>query len=182
MTMHYDRVRRARPLLGTLVEISLAGCGETVLHEAADAAFDEISRVHDLMSVHSRHSDVYRVNNAPIGDSVAVDARTWQVLDIAARIADASDGVFDITVGAAMMARGDLPRMMNKTPDDDATWRDVELLAENRVRLLRALAIDLGGIAKGYAVDNAVRIVREIGVPAGCVNAGGDLRDRKSVV
>lgn len=176
MTMHYDRVRRARPVLGTLVDISLAGRDERELHEAADAAFDEISRVHDLMSVHSRQSDVYRLNNAPVGHPVAVDARTWRVLETAELIANASNGVFDITIGAAMMARGDLPRMLNRMPDADATWRDIELLPDFRVRLRRALAIDLGGVAKGYAVDSAVRIVRERGVPAGCVNAGGDLR------
>ena len=174
--MYCDRVRRARPLLGTLVEISLAGRAERDLHTAADAAFDEISRIHELMSVHSAKSDLYRVNNAPVGTEVPVHTLTWRVLDLAAKISRASSGVFDVTVGAAMMARGDLPLMVNTLPDGTATYRDIELLPGHRVRLRRALAIDLGGIAKGYAVDNAVRILREHGVPAGCVNAGGDLR------
>jgi thiamine biosynthesis lipoprotein len=176
MTKCYDRVRRARPLLGTLVEITLAGQAERKLHEAADAAFAEVERIHELMSVHSIESDLYRVNNAPVGSSVSLDERTWRVLDLAADISDASNGVFDITVGAAMMARGDLPRMVHKMPDGHATHRDIELLTGYCVRLRRALAIDLGGIAKGYAVDSAVRVLHEHGVPTGCVNAGGDLR------
>jgi thiamine biosynthesis lipoprotein len=158
------------------VEISLAGQAERELHEAANAAFAEIARIHELMSVHSMESDLYRVNNAPVGRAVLVDERTWQVLDLAAEISHASNGVFDVTVGAAMMARGDLPRMVNNLPGGNATYRNIELLSEFRVRLQCAMAIDLGGIAKGYAVDSAVRVLREGGVPEGCVNAGGDLR------
>ncbi len=176
MIMYCDRVRRARPLLGTLVEISLAGRGECELHAAANDAFGKIARIHELMSVHSANSDLYRVNNAPTGDKVPVHALTWRVLELAADISRASNGVFDVTVGAAMMLRGDLPRMAKPVPDEHASFRDIELLPGNYVRLRRALAIDLGGIAKGYAVDQAVRILREHGVPAGCVNAGGDLR------
>jgi thiamine biosynthesis lipoprotein len=56
------------------------------------------------------------------------------------------------------------------------TWRDVELLPDNRVRFHRPLAVDLGGIAKGYAVDCAIAALRECNVPSGLVNAGGDLR------
>jgi FAD:protein FMN transferase len=57
-----------------------------------------------------------------------------------------------------------------------ATWRDLELLAGNRVCWHRAGRIDLGGIAKGYAVDMAIEVLRSYEVPSGLVNAGGDLR------
>jgi len=174
--MYCDRVKRARPLLGTLVEISLAGTGQEDLHAAASAAFAEIARIHDLMSAHSRHSDVFRVNNATAGSVVPVDQRTWRVLELAADISSASDGRFDVTVGAAMLARGEMPALMARLPDKDATFRDIELLPDYRVRPRRALAIDLGGIAKGYAVDVAVGVLLRSGVPTGYVNAGGDLR------
>ena len=75
-----------------------------------------------------------------------------------------------------MMARGDIPWMLNQQPDAQASYRDIELLPDHCVRTQRALAIDVGGIAKGYAVDRAVRVLGELGVPTGCVNAGGDLR------
>lgn len=173
--MYCDRVRRARPLLGTLVEISLAGTGQEDLHEAANAAFSEIARIHELMSAHSMHSDVFRVNNSPIGSVVPVDETTWRVLELAADISSASNGVFDVTIGAEMLARGELPVLINRSPDSSATFRDLELLPDFCVRTHRALAIDLGGIAKGYAVDAAVAVLRRNGVPGGCVNAGGDL-------
>lgn len=162
--------------MGTLVEISLAGTGEDDLHEAAGRAFAQIACIHEAMSAHSIHSDVFRINNTRAGSIVAVAESTWRVLELAIDIADASNGVFDVTIGAAMRARGELPALTDHLPDPGATFRDIELLPDHRVRLRRALAIDLGGIAKGYAVDAAIDILKHDGVPAGCVNAGGDLR------
>jgi thiamine biosynthesis lipoprotein len=171
-----DRARRARPLLGTLVEISLRGRGDEDLHESADRAFAQIERIHQSMSAHSTDSDVFRINSAPAGSVIPVAESTWRVLELAMDISDASDGVFDVTVGAAMRARGQLPALTERLPDAGATFRDIELLSDHCVRVHRALAIDLGGIAKGYAVDAAVDVLLRNGVSAGCVNAGGDLR------
>jgi thiamine biosynthesis lipoprotein len=159
-----------------LVEISLSGDGREDLHEAANAAFAEIARIHDLMSAHTRDSDVFHINNAPAQSVISVDERTWRVLELATEISQASDGVFDVSVGAAMMARGTLPALASRGYDAHATYRDIELLPDCRVRLHRTLAVDLGGIAKGNAVDAAVEILKRKGVAAGCVNAGGDLR------
>ena len=69
-----------------------------------------------------------------------------------------------------------LQALTDRSPDPGATFRDIELLPGNRVRLHRTLAIDLGGIAKGYAVDVAIDVLKRNGVLAACVNAGGDLR------
>ncbi len=176
MTMPCERVRRARPLLGTIVEISLTGSDASALHESANAAFDMIARIHELMSFHLAASDVSRLNNSEPGQNVRIDPHSWQVIRLANEISRASDGVFDIAVGGAMTARGDLPNMLCRTSDEGASYSDIELLAGSHVRLRRSLVIDVGGIAKGYAVDCAVSVLRERGVASGCVNAGGDLR------
>ena len=174
--MRCERVRRARPLLGTLVEISLSGNDANALHGAANAAFEEIASVHELMSFHSPDSDVSRLNNSAVGSAVQIDPRTWRVIQVANSISWASGGAFDIAVGGEMMARGDLPALPCPPADRDACYRDIELLADCRVRMRRPLAIDVGGIAKGYAVDCAVKVLQEMSVGSGCVNAGGDLR------
>src|SRR5207237_9076434 len=57
-----------------------------------------------------------------------------------------------------------------------AAWADGALLSRSRVRLARAVRFDLGGIAKGFAVDRAVQILRRARLAFGLVNAGGDLR------
>ena len=162
--------------MGTLVEISVAGSAQAYLHDAASRAFAVIGRIHELMSAHSTGSDVFRINNAPVRRVVTVDESTWRVLELATDISSASDGVFDVTIGGAMQSCGALPALTDRAPDPCATFRDIELLPGNRVRAHRALAIDLGGIAKGFAVDAAVEILECSGAFAGCVNAGGDLR------
>ncbi len=174
--MWCERIRRARPLLGTLVEISLAGRSKDELHDAAGAAFAGIAQLHELMSLQSAQSELSCLNNTPVGTAVRISRHTWSVLALAGEVSRLSDGAFDVTVGATMMARDGVPGVQQKQTDPLATYRDIELLDGSRVRFRRALAVDVGGIAKGYAVDHAVRILRDRGVPAGCVNAGGDLR------
>ncbi len=174
--MSCERISRARPLLGTLVEISLAGRGEQDLHHAAAEAFAGVAHIHELMSLQSARSELSSLNSTPVGTAVRISRHTWKVLALAGEVSRLSDGAFDVTVGAAMMARDGASGMRDRRTDALATYRDIELLDGSRVRFRRALAVDVGGIAKGYAVDHAVRILRHLGVPAGCVNAGGDLR------
>jgi thiamine biosynthesis lipoprotein len=176
MTAHCAKIKRARPLLGTLVEIEIDGTHESILHRVAADAFDAVERVHRLMSFHSETSDVTRLNRHAHRVPVEVDPETWKVLDLAGRVSQATEGVFDVTIGGGMMERNALPRMTTGTLDPAASFRDVELLPGNRVFFRRALAIDLGGIAKGYAIDCAVDALRAHGQLSGSVNAGGDLR------
>jgi thiamine biosynthesis lipoprotein len=172
-----NSVRRARPWLGTIVDIRVDGMDTACALRAVDAAFAEIATVHRLMSFHSDDSDLARLRLAPVGTAVRVNARTGEVLDWALRIAAASAGAFDPAVAAAQVARGVLPLPRSTfVPDADACWRDIELEGGERVRLRRPLWIDLGGIAKGYAVDRAIEVLRAHGAIDACVNAGGDLR------
>lgn len=172
-----NSVRRARPWLGTLVDIRVDAMDEACAVRAIDAAFAEVATVHRLMSFHEASSDLARLRRAPAGSCVRVNARTHEVLDWSRRIAQASDGAFDPCVATMQVALGVLPvPESNFVPDARAHWRDIELLEGERVRLRRPLWIDLGGIAKGYAVDRAIEVLRAHGATRACVNAGGDLR------
>jgi thiamine biosynthesis lipoprotein len=62
------------------------------------------------------------------------------------------------------------------TTDEYANWRDIELMRGSRVRFAKPLKLDLGGIAKGFAVDLAVEVLQQLGMDEIYVNAGGDLR------
>ena len=73
-------IRRARPLLGTLVEIAVDASDERRALRAIEAAFAEIGEVHRCMSFHTADSDLARLHRAPVGRAVAVDARTMTVL------------------------------------------------------------------------------------------------------
>jgi thiamine biosynthesis lipoprotein len=167
-----SEVARARPLLGTLVEITI-GAGEA--GHAIDAAFEEIALIHRLMSFHETASDVSRLNHSAPGECVEIDVRTFQVLTAALCFSRESAGAFDVTIGAQLVAAGLLPDEGFHS-EDDCCHRDLVLLPENRVMRRRAALIDLGGIAKGYAVDRAVDVLLRCGVRNAIVNAGGDLR------
>ena len=171
-----DKVERARPVLGTTVTIRVQGMDADRAHAAVDRAFAQIERVHALMSFHEPSSDLSRIHASPLGEWVTVDAMTLEVLEEASRLAERSAGVFDITIGSQLVHDGLLPSpRRDHAADPFATWRDIEL-SETQARVHRPLWIDLGGIAKGYAVDRAVDVLKACGVLDGVVNAGGDLR------
>ncbi len=172
-----DRIRRARPLLGTFVEIEAAAPPHDA-NAAIDAAFAAIGDVHRLMSFHDADSDVSRLNREAAVRPVKVHAWTFEVLGAAVELHAASDGAFDVAVAPALQAMGLLPRHAG---DDAEIVRlsssdGIELLPDNRVRFRSAgVRIDLGGIAKGFAVDRALAALRRFGAQGGMVNAGGDL-------
>lgn len=174
---HPPVVERCRPLLGTYVAARVGGLPADAAHAAIDAAFQEVALVHSRMSFHEPGSDVSRLNREAYDTPVAVHPRTANVLRWACELAEASGGAFDVTVAAELVAWGVLPRPdSGRAPDPRASWRDIELGADGRVRFHRRLWIDLSGIAKGYAVDLAVERLRGRGAAQACVNAGGDLR------
>jgi thiamine biosynthesis lipoprotein len=174
-----DSMRRARPLLGTFVEIAVAGAPPAEMEAAVEAAFGAVATVHRLMSFHDEASDIGRLNRGAFDHPVAVHPWTFEVLDIALDFHRRSAGVFDIGVAPALQALGLLPRRDDETslPPAVANGGDaIALLCDGSVRFRhRGVRIDLGGIAKGYAVDRAVEVLGRCGIGEGVVNAGGDL-------
>jgi FAD:protein FMN transferase len=138
------------------------------------SAFSAVANVQRLMSFHDPASELSQLNREAFRRPVQVHDWTASVLTQAQELAVRSDGVFDITIAPLLCRWGYLPP--NEGTDAAATFRDVILLPGQMVRFARPLAIDLGGIAKGFAVDRAVQGMIAAGVSAGAVNAGGDLR------
>lgn len=165
-------ITRCRPLLGTLVEITVPDASA----HAVDAAFDIIAHIHARMSFHERASDLARLRTARAGETVAVAPETVIVLRQAIAFHDASDGIFDVAVGRALVRGGFLPREGVHLRQFPGTTSDIEILDNRNLRCRRPMLIDLGGIAKGHAVDRAVEALASQGVREGLVNAGGDLR------
>jgi thiamine biosynthesis lipoprotein len=152
-------IRRARPLLGTFVEVSAWGVDEAVLRRAIDRAFGVIGALQARLSAHDPASEVSRLNRNGYAGAIRVSRDVRRVLRAAARLSQLSAGAFDVTAASA-----------------GSSFRDIRLLRGSRIRFTRPLRIDLGGIAKGYCVDRAVVALRRCGVAGGLVNAGGDLR------
>lgn len=161
MTMPAARcwLRRARPLLGTLVEVGLLAASSDGAGDAAafEVAFDAIREAQLVLSRFDAGSDIARFHALARGASMPVRPALREVLTAARELHEASDGAFDISLGSA--------------PDG---WRfDGERLHKRS----SAVRLDLGGIGKGHAVDLAVQALQARGGHhAGWVNAGGDLR------
>lgn len=150
--------RRARPLLGTLVDVQAEGPDAEV---AVAAAFNEIAAVHALLSFHAHSSELQAINRAVPGARLRVDSRTLAVLHLACALHDASARAFDCRVGTAQaLADARFPVVF----DGDILIKQTDA------------SMDLGGIAKGYAVDRAIEVMRALATERAVVNAGGDLR------
>ncbi len=174
MTSALNRVRRARPSLGTFVEITARDGTEAKLHDAIDHAFDAVASVERQMSFHHPASDISRINREAFRRKVKVAPWTWRVLRAAQKLAHESDGLFDITMARKLMQWKYLPRRYRNV--SEGNWRDIVLEKNCTVRFRQRVIVDLGGIAKGFAVDRAVEALKRWGVTSGVVNAGGDLR------
>jgi len=169
-----NKISRCQPLLGTYVEMHITG-DETddVLLDMSIAAFNEIEKVHQLMSFQDTESELSFINRTAAQSTCTVSREIYEVLTQAIQLSEMTAGLFDITVAQQLVNKGLLPDH-GVTVDASACWKDILLMANQQVRFTKNLIIDLGGIAKGYAVDKAVAVLD--GKVSACVNAGGDLR------
>ncbi len=171
--------RRAQPWLGTLVEISIADDLNELRSKAAfQAAFSQIAAVHQAMSFHAPESDLSLYNRSACGETIRVAPMTYRVLEAAAYLHQLSAGLFNVAVADQLMRWGLLPADeacgVHREPLEDEVF--YTLHDAFQVRKYSPRRLDLGGIAKGYAVDLAIDALAKCGVQSACVNAGGDLR------
>lgn len=156
--------RRAKPLLGTLVEVACQAVNTDVALHASEQAFYAVAQVQRLMSRHDCASELSSINGLKPGVWFTISKPTLEVLQFAQTLSQRTGGVFDVVSTSTCAPAG-------------SSWRDLELDARNScLRKHAPLRVDLGGIAKGYAVDEAVHALKAAGVGDGWVNAGGDLR------
>ncbi len=169
-------VRRARPWLGTLVHVEALADSDDQAVAAIEQAFAAIAAIDQAMSFFRPDNDLARLHQHACHEAQTVSTATWTVLKHALQLADASAGLFDPTIAAALVRQGLRQAPAGVAADPAADWRDIELLDQQQVRFRRPLWLDLGGIAKGYAVDAAIAALQQAGAHGGSVNAGGDLR------
>ncbi len=172
---------RTRLLMGTVVEIRIEDTESARYDAAVTAAFAEMAAIERRMSPHLPQSEISRI--AAATGTVGLSADTAEVLQLAHDVAEASNGAFDATLGQLIrlwgFAEGE-PRLPTEEEIAAALAGDGAsrlMIADGRVaKVVAPLAIDLGGIAKGYAIDRAVSVLAAAGVRHASVNAGGDMR------
>jgi len=180
------QVRRSQPLLGSFATISVAQVNDRQrAHQAIDSAFAEIRRIDSLMSVHRPESELSRINRVPKNQWAKVSDDLFLVLTKAMEISKATEGAFDVTIGPLTQLWGFIWKEYRLPSEVELRetlprvgFQHLELdPATKSIRFKRpGMSIDLGGIAKGYAVDCAMNALTSRGMTNAMVKCGGDLR------
>jgi FAD:protein FMN transferase len=169
-------IRRMRPALGTFVEIVIDQKSAPV--NAADLAFEAIEVIHHSLSFHQTNSYLQQLNLNP-HQWIKVPPAIKRLLQLAQILTLRTEGQFDCTLGRTMVQCGALPSPTSHSSLDCVRERATgAFLAFNgsTVKLTQAVWLVMDGIAKGYAVDLAVKALKAQGIKSGWVNAGGDIR------
>jgi thiamine biosynthesis lipoprotein len=169
---HPFPTKRLRIALGTWVAIEAMGSRAEDELAAIEAAYDTIGTVNARMHPTRPGSDLAAINSAPLHMPVEVQPDTWHLLKLAQRLYALTEGVFDPC----------LPSHPGRLVDVEVGSEDEE---EPTVICHAPVRIDLGGIAKGHAIDRAIATLSAFGCESGLVNAGGDLKvfgNRKETV
>jgi len=174
-----------RPMMGTLARVVAVAADTDTAVKAVEQAFAQLRTVDELMSDYKTDSELSRVNRLAFQKPVEVSEPTFDVLEVSLRFSRLTRGAFDITVGPLV----DLFRTAEQkgiVPSEDEIERarervgyeKLELDEQNRtVRFaVDGMRLDLGGIAKGYAMDKAVEAAQRCGALGAMVDVGGDVR------
>jgi thiamine biosynthesis lipoprotein len=166
------------------VEVVLYAPSSAVATTAAHAAFARIAELNRVFSDYDTQSELMRLGRtAGEGAAVPVSDDLWRVLSRAQHISQASDGAFDVSVGPVIRLwrrarrekelppRGQLAECLSHVG-----YRKIRLVDEgHKVELLaKGMRLDLGGIAKGYALAEALAVLRRQGIRSAMIHAGGD--------
>ncbi|MHC4658457.1 MAG: FAD:protein FMN transferase [Planctomycetota bacterium] len=174
-----------REVMGTFARIVAVAPDSSAAQESIEAACEELRKVDNLMSDYKDDSEITNINRNAHKAPVGVGEPTFEVLQKALEFSELSDGAFDITVGAMM----DLWRSAaaaNSVPTEDELAAARSKVGYEKLALdanamtvrfaVDGMRLDLGGIAKGYAIDKAVEAMQECGATGGMVDVGGDIR------
>lgn len=171
---------RTALVMGTVVEIKAFGADQDLLDRAIGDAFAEMTRLEKLLSSHDPQSEISRLSGS--GTVFTVSRETAELLQQGQKIARQSDGAFDLTLGALKKLwaiESEAPQIPAAEQLQDAlNGVGPEALRIDGLQVAKRnpqLQVDLGGIAKGYAVDRAIDVLRRAGIVSAAVNAGGDI-------
>ena len=176
------RYEDSRVSMACTYSIAVYGQDEIQLRQIVNEAFDEVDRIDRLMSHYKPDSPLSRLNQEAAQYPIKTDPELFALLVEGVRYSQVSAGAFDITVGPLMKAwgffrgEGRLPSEVElaQVRQKIGSHHLILQAEEKTVRFDRAgVELDLGGIAKGYAVDRVVTLLKQRGITKALINAGG---------
>lgn len=183
-TADYCQMEKTEFLMGTLVTIKVYEKNKDKGNLAIDKALERIREIEGLMSVNIENSEIQRINQKAGMESVSVSGDTFKVIEKGLYYGELSKGLFDITVGPLVNLWGigtEYERVPGAVELKNAlrlvNYKDVELNVDGFEVFLKRphMALDLGGIAKGYAADEAKKVLVSAGVGHAIINLGGNV-------
>lgn len=179
-----SRFEFAEVHMGTQFKIILYSTNEKVAQRAAQKAFHRIARLDAIMSDYKETSELNQLCHKPANRPVKISADLFRVLDASQKLARRSDGAFDVTIGVVVRLWR-RARRTNEMPDKDHIARALALTGYKKLHLdaktqtawleQEGMLLDLGGIAKGFAADEAMQVLKQQGIRSALVAAGGDI-------
>lgn len=168
-------------MMGTVIALEIDSQHQQRAHSCAEQVFDEFNRIEQLMSPYIEQSEISQINIKAGEQAVAISPELFDLIKTSIKFSELSDGAFDISFASI----GYQYDYRNKIQPDEkhiqqalpsVNYRNIRLDA-NTIRFTQpGMRIDLGGIAKGYAVDRAIDLLQKCGITSGIVSAGGDSR------
>ena len=171
--------KQTRPVLGTVCTIQLFEYGTPKRY---NRIFERLEQIEEHMSANLENSDIARVNQTAGISAVSVHEDTLEVITAALAVAEKSGGAFNPASGPLVKLwniGSDSPHLPSEQEINAVLplcdWKKVRV-DKNKVFLLqKGMALDLGGIAKGYAADEIARIIREEHIPRAIIDLGGNI-------
>jgi len=169
--------------MGTSTVVELLGETPQLAETCSQRVFDEMHRIDELMSPYIEHSELAIINRDAAQHEVKIGKELFNLIKRSIEFSELSNGAFDITFASV----GHLyDYRMKQHPSDKQIKRKLDAINYRNIKLNETdsrisfshknTRIDLGGIAKGYAVDNAIKILKNCGIKNALVSAGGDSR------
>lgn len=178
-----NEIKRTRILLGTVVEIHIKNTEKNFANDAIEKAFDEIKRIDFTFSSINPESEVYKINHS--NDSIIkVSNELFWLLGKSNDISKITNNAFDISLENLITLWGferkenfhlPAPKEINYKLNN-CGWTNVKFLDSNYIRLLKNVKLNFSAIAKGYAVDKAINVLKKYGIKSALVNAGGEIK------
>ncbi len=180
-----DKTSPAVMLMDTTARIIVTAPNEKTADQAIQSAVGALRDVEKVMSAYDPGSELSLVNRRGYIEPIPVSAQLFEILDLSVEISRLTDGAFDITVGPIL----ELYRQAAKTENPPAP-EQIEaarakvgyqkIMLDDNLKTVQlgvdGMQLDLGGIAKGYAIDQAVEAAKEAGAVGALVDVGGDIR------
>jgi FAD:protein FMN transferase len=176
-----EKAEQTKELMGTYVTITIYGEEEQTVEQATEAAYKEIERIEKLVSNYINTSEVYILNeNQEIGNA---SNELIYLLTKSLKYGDISQGAFDVTVQPILDLYKDSFENLKRPPTEEEVQETLNqvgyeyiFIKNKNMKFTKPTKITLGGIAKGYAIDKAIEVLKQYDVEHALVNAGGDMR------